>query len=30
MYFASDLRSVNAAGVDRVMRLFFEDYTRRV
>jgi hypothetical protein len=27
-YFESDLRSVNAAGVDRVMRLFFEHYTR--
>ncbi|MGD1067631.1 MAG: GSCFA domain-containing protein [Vulcanimicrobiaceae bacterium] len=28
MYFESDLRSVNPAGVDRVMRLFFEHYTR--
>jgi hypothetical protein len=28
VYFDSDLRSVNAAGVDRVMRLFFEHYTR--
>jgi len=28
MYFDSDLRSVNAGGVDRVMRLFFEHYAR--